>query len=52
MDSHNAWDNGLEGNYWSNYNGGDSNGDGIGDTPYIIDQDNQDNYPLIGKQFG
>lgn len=52
MDSHNAWDNGLEGNYWSNYNGGDSNGDGIGDTPYMIDQDNQDNYPLIGDQFG
>jgi parallel beta-helix repeat protein len=48
MDSHNVWDDGQEGNYWSNYNGGDSNRDRIGDTPYIIDQDNRDNYPLIG----
>jgi len=41
------WDNGYEGNYWSDYNGTDLNGDGIGDTPYIIDENNQDNYPLI-----
>ena len=43
----NALDNGSEGNYWNNYNGADSNGDGIGDTPYVIDADNQDNYPLM-----
>ena len=43
----NIWDNGTEGNYWSNYNGTDTDGDGIGDTPYIIDENNQDNYPLI-----
>jgi len=42
----NIWDNGAEGNYWSDYNGTDNNGDGIGDTPYVIDQNNQDNYPL------
>jgi len=42
----NIWDNGAEGNYWSDYNGTDNNGDGIGDTPYIIDENNQDNYPL------
>jgi len=42
-----VWDNGTVGNYWSNYNGTDSNGDGIGDTPYIIDENNQDIYPLM-----
>jgi hypothetical protein len=43
----NSWDNGAEGNYWNNYNGTDNNGDEIGDTPYIIAESNQDNYPLI-----
>ncbi len=32
--SMNKWDNGYEGNYWSDYNGTDSNLDGIGNTPY------------------
>ena len=41
------WDNGAEGNYWSDYIGVDLDYDGIGDTPYIIDEDNQDNYPLM-----
>jgi len=41
------WDNGREGNYWSNYNGTDANGDGIGDTPYVIDDNYQDRYPLM-----
>jgi parallel beta-helix repeat protein len=45
----NFWDNCTTGNYWSNYNGTDTNGDGIGETPYVIDQNNQDNYPLMDK---
>jgi parallel beta-helix repeat protein len=45
-----SWDNGCEGNFWSDYNGTDSDGNGIGDTPYIIicfDETSQDNYPLM-----
>jgi parallel beta-helix repeat protein len=43
----NFWDNGEKGNYWDAHNGSDVNGDGIGDTPYIIDANNQDHYPLM-----
>jgi len=47
-DSTNVWNDSNEGNYWSNYTGQDTNGDGIGDTPYVINMGNQDNYPLMG----
>ena len=43
----NYWDNGQQGNFWSDYKGKDSNDDGKGDTPYIIDENNRDNYPLM-----
>lgn len=56
--SANTWDGGypVGGNYWSSYIGVDkfsgpnqnfSGSDGIGDTPYIIDSENKDRYPLI-----
>ena len=43
----NSWDNGAEGNYWSDYSGNDANGDGIGETAHYLYENNQDNYPLI-----
>ena len=54
----NTWDYGYPsgGNYWSDHTGPDlfygpfqnlPGSDGIVDTPYIIDADNKDNYPLM-----
>lgn len=51
LSTNNIWDNYCEGNFWSDYNGTDSNGEGIGDTPYFIDENNQDNFPLIGPYW-
>jgi parallel beta-helix repeat protein len=44
----NAYTNYI-GNYWSDYNGTDAEGDGIGNTPYSIDSkgDESDDYPLM-----
>src|SRR3990170_4225665 len=58
LDHIDIWDNGHPsgGNYWSNYTGidqkkgpsqNDEGRDGIGDTPYIIDSNNTDRYPLM-----
>jgi parallel beta-helix repeat protein len=37
------------GNYYDDYTGTDRNRDGIGDTPYQIDGDDSDMYPLIER---
>lgn len=47
----NYWDNGKEGNFWDDYNSTDSNRDGIGDVPYVINENNIDNYPLIAPFY-
>ena len=50
----NTWDNGYPsgGNYWSDYedrypSAEEIDESGIWDTPYVMDENNQDNYPLI-----
>jgi len=48
INSTSIWDADFEGNYWSNYYGLDAYQDGIGDSPYTIDANNTDNYPLMG----
>jgi len=45
--SANVWSSDERGNYYSDYRGTDANHDGVGDTPYIIDINNVDNYPLV-----
>lgn len=50
----NIWDDGNEGNYWSDYTGLDDGsddrvaGDGVGDT--LLPHQNVDYYPLISKE--
>jgi parallel beta-helix repeat protein len=46
------WYNGVKrtnytGNYWGDYYGMDEDGDGIGDTPYVVDADNVDHSPMV-----
>jgi parallel beta-helix repeat protein len=48
--STNFWFDNNSGNYWSDYKGVDSDNNGIGDTPYIIEQSGNDNRPLVDIQ--
>jgi len=49
--SKNIWDDGYQGNYWSDYtrypDAHEVDDSGIWDTPYVIDENNQDNHPLM-----
>jgi parallel beta-helix repeat protein len=52
LDSQNSWDNSVEGNYWGDYeerypDANEMNESGIWDTPYFIDENNKDHYPII-----
>lgn len=47
-----VWDKGQQGNYWSDYktkypDAEEVDASGIWNTPYVIDETNQDNYPLV-----
>ncbi|MFX1344829.1 MAG: ABC transporter substrate-binding protein [Promethearchaeota archaeon] len=44
----NSWDNGIIGNAWDDYIGTDTDDDGIGDTPHLIDgfAGSADNFPI------
>jgi parallel beta-helix repeat protein len=51
----NMWDNGVEGNYWSDYLDSHpqqppSSTETVYSEPYVIDAENQDNYPLMQPQ--
>jgi parallel beta-helix repeat protein len=46
--STNVWSLDGEGNYWASYNFSGPSTSGIGEEPYYIDKNNQDNYPLMG----
>jgi hypothetical protein len=45
----NVWDNGVEGNYWCDYNGTDTDGDGVGDT--YLPWKGLDHSPLMTPYF-
>jgi len=52
--SSNSWDSGVEGNHWGNYanrypNATAVDSSGIWNTPYVLDGNNQDNYPLVNE---
>ena len=46
-ENNNTWNNQTQGNYWDKYRGLDADGDGIGDTPYVISEGKVDRFPLI-----
>jgi parallel beta-helix repeat protein len=63
LNSVNTWDNGYPsgGNYWSDYNSTDlysgfyqnvTGSDGVGDTPYTINANNQDRFPQFRVSAG
>ncbi|MEW6070370.1 MAG: PKD domain-containing protein, partial [Candidatus Thermoplasmatota archaeon] len=48
----NMWDDGSEGNYWDDYTGIDIDGNGIGESPYIVGVTSIDYYPLMKPVVG
>ena len=52
----NIWDDGEKGNYWSDYftrytNASEVGITGIGDTPFYINPNNIDNYPIVKENM-
>jgi len=48
VDSADIFDDGFEGNFWSDYDGVDLDEDGVGDAPRVINENNTDYFPLMG----
>jgi nitrous oxidase accessory protein NosD len=50
-DNTNIWDNNRRGNYWDDYKSQNPDAlkkpSGVWSEPYKIDEDNQDNFPLV-----
>jgi len=51
----NLWDDGIEGNFWGDYDGAGGYENGIGNKPYVVDErvwlgvHSQDDHPLTGQ---
>lgn len=51
-----SWDNGSVGNFWDDYqtkypNATELTDSGVGSTPYLIDENNTDHYPLFAAMI-
>lgn len=48
LNSSNTWNDGIEGNFWGYEDLVDNNRDGIADTPFVLNDTERDDFPLMG----